>query len=216
MEEIAGRKQKGKRNTFVMRHVTHRMCHVTVTFSEKTGSELVPASCNSYRWIGLKSGWGINTGPFLPNGSLYVMIQMSRNDLPEEEWWFINRSLLRIVSNGRGKGTMKKLLLICAAVLFAFGCIRTIPTEKVEQFIIEGKTTKAEVVERLGRPDLKYKTPGMTINSGDKTVVLHQPVETWVYLKNIFEVLDLSEETYLKVNFNKDGIVTSYDVMNEE
>ena len=111
---------------------------------------------------------------------------------------------------------MRMLFLICAAVLFTAGCIRTIPTTDVEQIIIEGKTTKAEVIKRFGRPHLKYKTPGMTITSGDKAVVVHQPVETWVYLKNIFEVLDVSSETYLKVNFDKDGIVTSYDVVNDE
>lgn len=118
--------------------------------------------------------------------------------------------------DARGKGTMKKLFLIGAALLFASSCVRTIPTANVAHIIIEGKTTKAEVAARFGRPDMKYTTPGMKITSGTKAITVHQPAETWLYFKSIFEVLDLAEETYLKINFSKDGIVTSYGIVHEE
>jgi len=105
------------------------------------------------------------------------------------------------------------LLLLAATVLLG-GCIHKITMETVGQEVISGKTTKEEVLKLYGRPYMKYKTPGMSIVSGDKKVVLHKGGEVWLYYAHYLGALDIVKPETLRVLFNDQGIVSSYAVTN--
>ncbi|GFE61495.1 hypothetical protein [Geobacter sp. AOG2] len=105
-------------------------------------------------------------------------------------------------------------LLLLAATMFLSGCLHKIIPETVGQEIISGKTTKKEVLKLYGRPYLRYKTPGMSIVSGDKKVVLHKGGEVWFYYVHYLGALDLMEQETLRILFNDQGIVSSYTITN--
>jgi len=107
-------------------------------------------------------------------------------------------------------------ILLVAATLLLGGCIHKITPQKVNQEIVAGKTTKQEVSKLYGRPYMRYKTPGMSIVSGDKKVVLHKGGEVWLYYVHFLGALDIVEQETLRVLFNDQGIVSSYTITNAE
>jgi len=106
-------------------------------------------------------------------------------------------------------------LLLLAATVLLCGCLHKITPESVVQEIIVGKTTKKDVLSSYGRPYMKYKTPGMSITSGDKKQVLHNGGEAWFYYVHYLGALDLMEQETLRILFNDRGIVSSYTITDD-
>lgn len=104
-------------------------------------------------------------------------------------------------------------ILVIATVLLA-GCVYRITPETAEQKLIAGKTTKQEVVKLYGSPYLRYKTPGMSMSSGDKKYLLHAGGEIWLYYIHYLGMLDIMEQETLRILFNEKGIVSSYTFTN--
>jgi len=61
---------------------------------------------------------------------------------------------------------------------------------------------------------MKYRTPGMSIVSGDKKQVLHKGGEAWFYYVHYLGALDIVEQETLRILFNDQGIVSSYVITN--
>lgn len=104
-------------------------------------------------------------------------------------------------------------ILVITTALLA-GCIYRITPETAEQKIIAGKTTKQEVVKLYGSPYLRYKTPGMSMSSGNKEYLLHAGGEIWLYYIHYLGMLDIMEQETLRILFNEKGIVSSYTFTN--
>lgn len=104
---------------------------------------------------------------------------------------------------------------LLAATVFLCGCFHKITPEAVGKEIITGKTTKKEVLKLYGPPDMKYKTPGMSITSGDKKQVLHRGGEAWLYFIYYLGALDLSDQETLRILFNDQDIVFSYTITDD-
>lgn len=106
-------------------------------------------------------------------------------------------------------------LLLLAATVLLCGCLHKITPETVTQEIIVGKTTQQDVLKCYGPPYMKYKTPGMSITSGDKKQVLHKGGEAWFYYVHYLGALDLMEQETLRILFNEQGIVSSCTIADD-
>ena len=103
-------------------------------------------------------------------------------------------------------------ILFVATVLLA-GCAHTTTKETVGQKIIMGETTKQEILDRFGAPRMKYRTPGLSIVSGQNEQMLLKPGEAWFYYVRFLGTLDIIEQETLRIQFNK-GIVSYYTITN--
>ena len=104
--------------------------------------------------------------------------------------------------------------IVLMATVMLTGCVHKITKQTAWQEIITGKTTKQEILERFGAPYMKYRTPGLTIVSGQKEQLLHKPGEAWFYYVGYLGTLDIFEQETLRIQFNDKGIVSSYTITN--
>lgn len=112
--------------------------------------------------------------------------------------------------------TMGKICVILILALLANGCAHTFTRQKVAMSLAKGKTTKEEVLATFGIPEKKYLTPGMKIVSGGKELVLHNPIEVWIYSPHQLKLFDLLEPEPLRIVFTQDNIVSNYYYLSED
>lgn len=110
---------------------------------------------------------------------------------------------------------MKRIALMLVTLLLSAGCAHKIPAQKIGQGIAKGKTTKQEVLNLLGDPYQRHKTPGMKIVSGERVHVVHSPVEAWKYSVDTTGMSDKAPMDTLMLFFNTEGVVSSYVYMEE-
>jgi hypothetical protein len=96
------------------------------------------------------------------------------------------------------------------------GCAHRFTPEKVGLVIVDGKTTKQEILAAFGAPDKKLKTPGMKMLSRTKEYVIQNPREVWLYSPHQLKLLDSLEPETLKIIFNEAGVVVRYDFSTDD
>ncbi len=106
---------------------------------------------------------------------------------------------------------MRTVIPLLLMIVTLSGCAHKFTREKVELAIVNGKTTKNEILESFGAPDKKVKTPGMKIVSGTKEYVIHKSLEVWWYSPHQLKWLDVLEPETLKIIFDDKGVVTHFD-----
>lgn len=125
---------------------------------------------------------------------------------------------------------MNKLIPF-VVLFFICGCAtvsgtKNLSRETVESSIIQGKTTKTDVLALLGKPSSKMVTntsmPTVTVpNAQAIDLSKIMPYETWTYSKvtqRFFTAQSLitggvsAESEALVISFDKDGIVQSYSM----
>jgi len=104
--------------------------------------------------------------------------------------------------------------ILLAATMLLVGCVHKVTKETVDQEIITGKTTKQEILDRFGVPSMKYRTPGLSIVSGQKEHLLHKPGEAWFYYVGYLGTLVFMKQETLRIQFNDNGVVSSYTFTN--
>ncbi len=110
---------------------------------------------------------------------------------------------------------MKIIPLILLSLILLSGCAHNFSQGKNGLDIIDGKTTKADILKLLGKPYITYKTPGMRIVSGDKVHILHGPSEVWTYVNFIPNFPDITQHKSLRIVFNENGYVLKHAVSGE-
>lgn len=104
---------------------------------------------------------------------------------------------------------MKTLSLMVAAIFILAGCAHKISPQMVEQGIVKGKTTKAQVRDMFGAPYKKHKSPGMRIQTSAKVLSVQPPAEAWMYIVDTGKAADKSLMNTLMIFFDKEDVVSS-------
>ncbi len=119
---------------------------------------------------------------------------------------------------------MNKFYYLLFAVLMFCGCATTTGAKNLSQdsvsSIINGRTTKAEVIQLLGKPSSKVtmnnSMPSQVVGGVD--ISKSMPYEIWTYVKIVEDAKSglgyaLPQTTSLAVNFDREGIVQNYSMV---
>jgi len=104
---------------------------------------------------------------------------------------------------------MRILSLLVAAIFILAGCAHKISPQMVEQGIVKGKTTKAQVRDQFGAPYKKHKSPGMSMMTSSKTLAVQPPAEAWMYIVDTTKSTDKTSMNTLLLFFDREGIVSN-------
>lgn len=111
---------------------------------------------------------------------------------------------------------MRVYIPLLMMVMLLSGCAHKFTPETVARAIVNGKTTKNEVLASFGPPDKIMKTAGMKIISGSTVHVIHKSREVWRYSPHQLKLLDSIEPEPLKIVFDDDGVVAYFDFRTDD
>lgn len=110
-----------------------------------------------------------------------------------------------------------RLVAVCAAVVFATGCasignekLRNESQTSIEQKIVKGTTTKAEVSASLGSPDETSFTDSGNEIWKYRHVVSTLKASTLIPVVNWFAAGSDQEKKEIVVLFDRNGVVSNY------